>query len=209
MSEKITLWTRQDQRFLDVMKSENVFYSKKEYIQEKNDSLSNYYLTLYDWFVAAAEKRVKRPIGAEYPIWCSISEAYMLRGAHGNVLIELSVDKERVLYFNSYKWDLVLNHTYIPKDKKDQENFSEELKKRGIKNSFSFLDPYHQKFYPHLVAKVKESWERIFDVDLAAEDIFSIQANIWEIRPEDIVSIVQYEEANAPKSIVSFTDYYK
>lgn len=209
MSEKITLWTRQDQRFLDVIKKEKVFYSKKEYIEEKHDTLSAYYLPLYDWFVEEAEKRVSRPPGAQYPIWCSISDAYMLRGAQGNVLIELSVDKERVLYFNSGKWDLVLNHTYIPKDDKDQEDFSKELKDLGIKNSFSFMGDYYQKFYPGLVKKIKDSWQRIFDVDLEHSDIFSIQANIWEIRPEDILLITEYEEENTAQSIMSLSDYYK
>ena len=62
MSEKITLWTRQDQRFLDVIKKEKVFYSKKEYIEEKHDTLSAYYLPLYDWFVEEAEKLLQKKI---------------------------------------------------------------------------------------------------------------------------------------------------
>ncbi len=209
MGERISLWTRQDKRFIEVMEKEKIFYAKKEYIEEKNDSLAGYYLPLYDWFVAEAQKRVPRPPKAQYPIWCSADKDYMLRGAHGNILIELSIEKERVLYFNSLKWDLVLNHTYIPRDKKDQEDFLNELKARGIKNSFSFMDDYHKKFYPDLVAKVTESWKRIFDIDPKKEDIFSVQANIWEIRPQDIVSITEYEGEQQGKTLRSFTDHYK
>lgn len=207
--EKVTLWTRQDQRFLDVIEKEGVFHTKREYIIEKNDTLSDYYLTLYDWFVAEADRRVPRPEGAQYPIWCSISDEYMLRGAHGNVLLELSIDKDKILYFNSLKWDLVLNHTYIAKDKEDAERFAQKLSDHGIRNSFSFLSDVNQRFYPELTREVKESWKRIFDVDLERMDAFEIQANIWEIRREDIVSVSEYQEEMQPKSIRSYQDHYK
>lgn len=206
--EKISLWTRQDQRFLDVIEKEGVFRTKREYIEEKNDTLSSYYFPLYDWFVEEANKRVARPEGALYPIWCSVNEDYMLRGAHGNVLVELSVERDRILYFNSLRWDLVLNHTYIPTDKQDAQRFSQKLKDLGVKNSFSFLDKDFQRFYPDLVEEVKQSWQRIFDIDPEKEDLFTVQANLWEVWKEDIVSISTFEEDHSPKAIRSYQDHY-
>lgn len=203
---KVKLWTRQDVRFLDAIKKEGVFHAKKEYIEEKNQELSSYFLKLYDWFVAEASKRVPRPAGAQYPIWCSVNSEYMLRGAHGNILIELSIDEERIVYFDSPKWDLVLNHNYIAKDAEDQRRFEAELDRRGIRNSFALLDEFHQKFYPDLAQKVMRSWERIFDVDKDDENIFAVQANIWTIYPEDIVEIREGEDERKIKSVRIFEE---
>ena len=37
-----------------------------------------------------------------------------------------------------------------------------------------------------------DSWERVFEID--NWNIFTTQANIWEIRPENILEIFRYEE---------------
>lgn len=189
---KVSLWTRQDERMLDDLKRQGVFYVKRRYIEEKNQELSDYYLPLYDWFVTAASKRVPRPEHGGYPIWCSIDPDYMLRGIAGNVLLRLSIVPERIIYFDSPKWDMVLNHMYLAQDQQDEKEFEEMLKARGIKNSFTLLDPHHSRFYPDLMKKVKGSWERIFDIN--EWNLFTVQANIWEIRPEDILSIEHFEE---------------
>ena len=201
---KVTLWTRQDIRFLDAIKKDGVFIAKREYIEQKNEELTSYFLRLYDWFVAEASKRVPRPQGAQYPIWCSVKSEYMLRGAHGNILIELSIDESKIVYFDSPKWDLVLNHSYIAKDAEDQHAFEAELAYRGIRNSFALLDDFHRKFYPDLAQKVIRSWDRIFEVNKDSENIFEVQANIWEIHPEDIINIYEGEEETQIKSIRIF-----
>lgn len=187
MMEKVTLWTRQDERMLSILEKEGVFRVERRFVEEKNDSLIDYYLPLYDHFIRMAEKRVKRPSGKGYPIWCSIDEAYMLRGIAGHVLLELSVDKSRIIYFDSPKWDMVLNHMYIPSDEQDEKAFKQELKARGIPDSFTLLDDHHRRFYPDLAQRVIESWERIFTIE--HWDRFTVQANLWEIWPEDIVKI--------------------
>lgn len=192
--EKVHLWTRQNEKILDILEKEGVYYAKKKYIVQKNDTLANYYIELYDWFVRHGQKIVAKPEKAEYPIWCSISEEYMLRGVPGDVLLELNVDRERVLYFDSTRWDLVLNHTYVPKNEADEDRFVKSAQSRGITNNFSFLSDYYKRFYPDIVREVVQSWDRIFEIDLEKANKFSIQANIWQIRSEDIQSIVKYEQ---------------
>lgn len=192
-SEKVFLWTRQDERMLNDLEKQGVFYVKKSYIEAKNEQLSSYYLPLYDWFVKAASKRIPHPVEhSGYPIWCSISEEYMLRGIAGNILLQLAIDPKRIIYFDSPKWDMVLNHMYIPKDENDAKAFDELLKNRGVKNSFCLLDDSHARFYPDLRRKLIDSWERIFEIN--EWNIFFVQANIWEIRPEDILSIERFSE---------------
>lgn len=201
---KITLWTRQDTRFIDAINKNGFYIAKKEYIQEKNQELSPYFLKLYDWFVHEAEKYVPRPANAQYPIWCSVTDEYMLRGAHGNILIKLSIDEEKIVYFDSPKWDLVINHNYIAKDAQDQKKFDNYLAQRGLSNSFALLDDYHKKFYPDVAKKVIESWKRIFEIEKSDNTIFSIQANIWEIRPEDIIEIREGEDEKLVKGVLIF-----
>lgn len=190
--EKVFLWTRQDRRMLEDLKRQGIFYVKREYIEAKNEDLTAYFLRLYDWFVQAASKKVPQPEHRGYPIWCSVSEDYMLREAAGNVLLKLAVDKERIVYFDSARWDMVLNHMYISENEADRKRFDTLLKSRGIRNSFSLMDDSHRKFYPDLAERVVQSWERIFEI--REWNIFYVQANIWEIRPEDIVSIEMPKE---------------
>ena len=192
--EKVRLWTRQNEKILDILEKEGVFYSKKQYIVQKNDTLAAYYIELYDWFVRHAQILVAKPEKAEYPIWCSVSDEYMLRGVPGDVLLELSIDRDKVVYFDSQRWDLVLNHTYVPKDESDAERFAKSIQTRGLKNSFSFLSDHYKRFYPDVVREVVQSWNRVFEIDINQSDKFSTQANIWEIRPEDIVSVTKYKE---------------
>lgn len=192
--EQIKLWTRQNEKVLDILERDGVYHAKRAYIVQKNDSISDYYLTMYDWYVRNAEQRVPRPEGAEYPIWCSVSEEYMLRPIEGEVVLALSVPRERIVYLNTMHWDLALNHTYVPKDDADALRFEKLAKSRGLSNNYSFLSDNVQRFYPDLVREVKNSWLRVFDIDPDAANPFDIQANLWEIRKEDILSVAALEK---------------
>jgi len=77
--DKVTLWTRQDIRSLDDLERKGVIRITRKHLEEKFDVISDHIIFLYNWFVNEAEKRVPRPEGVEFFIWCSISEEYMLR----------------------------------------------------------------------------------------------------------------------------------
>lgn len=68
MSEKIRLWTRQHKNVLEELETHGVYRVKKEYIMQKLDNISDYFLKLYNWYVSEAEKIVPRPEGVTYPI---------------------------------------------------------------------------------------------------------------------------------------------
>jgi len=87
------------------------------------------------------------------------------------------------------KWDYVLNHHYVPKDEKDAEEYLKDLERKGFKNSYSFINEKTAHFYPQERKRVMDSWARVFEID--EWDIFRIQANIWEIRPEMIKDILR------------------
>jgi hypothetical protein len=186
--DKVTLWTRQDKRSLYDLKVNGVIRITKGNLEEKFDLIADHIIYLYKWFVNEGQKRVPIPKGVEFPIWCSISEEYMLRPTVNEVVYVLEVEKSEIIYFDGMKWDYVLNHHYVPKDEKDAEDYSAEIERKGFKHSYSFIDEKTAHFYPYERKRVMDSWARVFDID--KWDIFRIQANIWEIRPEMIKDIL-------------------
>lgn len=187
-SDKVILWTRQHIKSLEELQINGVIRINRKHLEEKFDEITDYIAYLYNWFVQAAEKKVPKPEKIEFPIWCSVSEENMLRPTDDQVLYVLEVDKSEVIYFDGMKWDYVLNHHYIPKDEKDAEEYAKELEAKGFDNSFSFIDEKTAHFYPAERKKVMDSWYRIFEIE--EWDIFKVQANIWEIRPEMIKDII-------------------
>jgi hypothetical protein len=191
-TEKVSLWTRQDEKSLIQLEKYGVIHNKREYIESEYESIANYFIRLYNWFVEAASKRVPKPDEVEFPIWCSVSHANMLRPVEGTVCYELEIPREKVIYFDGSKWDYVLNHIYIPKDDQDQKDYMADLKRKGFKNEFNFIEGSYAHLYPMERKRIMDSWERIFEIDTWNE--FVVQGNIWEIRPEYIKRIEKFVE---------------
>jgi len=191
ISDKVTLWTRQHKKSLEELQNNNVIRIKRKHLEEKFDEITDYVVYLYKWFVDAAAKKVSKPEEVEFPVWCSISEENMLRPTVDEVVYVLEVDKSEIIYFDGMKWDYVLNHHYIPKDERDVAEYAKDLESKGFDNSFSFINEKTAHFYPAERKKVMDSWHRIFEID--KWDIFRVQANIWEIRPEMIKDILYYK----------------
>lgn len=187
--EKVKLWTRQDIKSLDQLEKNGVYRVREQYIAEQFGIITDHYLKLYKWFVDYASKIVDRPNEVVYPIWCAVDERNMLRPIENTVVYELEVEKSKVIYFDGAKWDYVLNHLYIPKDEEDEIKYKDDMKKKGFDNVFSFIDGKYSH-YPFERKRVMDSWYRIFEID--EWNIFKVQGNIWEIRPEMIKNILHY-----------------
>lgn len=190
-SQKIIIWTRQDIKSLDDLKTNGVYRVKKEYIEEQYGDIAYHYIKLYRWFTETASKMVPKPEGVEFPIWCSISYDSMLRPIEDTVCYKLEIDKSQVIYFDGGKWDYVLNHRYLPKDDADEEEYYEEMKKKGFKDIYSFIDGKYSHMFPLEKKRIMDSWMRIFEID--DWNIFKVQANIWEIQPEMIKDILYHK----------------
>lgn len=186
--ETVNLYSRQHENSLQELNSQNLVTNKKIYIQLHLGDISDFFLERYDYFVQMAEKRVNRPTGIEYPIWCSISKYNCLKAVDKSVVYCLSVPKNEVIFFDGGKWDYVLNNLYIPKDDKDREDYLAYIKKLGVKDEFNFISGKYKGLYPEIERKIKNSWERIFDIDIWNK--FSVQANLWQIKKEWIKHIV-------------------
>ncbi|MCK9444805.1 MAG: DUF3841 domain-containing protein [Tissierellaceae bacterium] len=188
---KVTLWTRQDIRSLKDLEEKGVHRIQKWYIEEQFEDISDHYIPLYRWFVNKANEKVPKPEGVEFPIWCSISEKSMLRPIVDSVVYVVDIDESEVIYFDGRKWDYVLNHLYLPKDEEDMENYKKEIERKGLKDSFSFIDGKYASFYPLEKKKVMDSWTRVFEIE--DWNIFGVQANIWEIRKDMVKDIIHYK----------------
>ena len=188
---KVTLFTRQDIKSLEDIRGFGVHRIKKRYIEEQFGDIAEYYIYLYNWFVDKASKKVPKPKEVEFPVWCAISEKNMLRPIENTVVYVLEVDKSEVIYFDGQKWDLVLNHLYIPKDAEDRKLYIKEIEEKGLDNTFSFINGKYSHFYPLEKKRVMESWMRVFEIE--DWNIFNVQANIWEIREDMIKEIIHYK----------------
>lgn len=188
----VELWTRQDIRSLENIENQGYHRIKKDYIEEQFGDIADFYIGHYKWFVKVAKDIVAKPEGVEFPIWCAVSEKNMLKPIKNTLVYKLEIDESKLIYFDGQKWDYVLNHLYIPKDKLDKELYIKKLKEKGLKDRFSFIDGKYSKLYPEEKKRVMESWMRIFEI--ADWNIFNVQANIWEIRSKDIVDILYYKD---------------
>ena len=183
----VILWTRQDIRSLKEIEESGRYRVKKSYIEEQFGDIAEHYLNAYDWLTRAATKIVPKPEGVDYMVWCSISDQNMLRSIEGTVVYKLEVPKDEIVYLDGMKWDYVLNHLYIPKDDEDERKYRDEMKKKGFNDVFSPIKEEYAHFYPLEKKKIVDSWDRIFQID--DWNIFTTQANIWEIRSDMIVDI--------------------
>lgn len=135
-----------------------------------------------------AAKRVPKPDDVSYPIWCSVSKGNCLKPIDKEVVYAITVPKDKVIYFDGAKWDLVLNNQYVSLDEDDAKRFEKELAKRRIDNSFNIFDRKYDEMFDDLREEIMSSWERIFEITDKSE--FVVQANLWQIKEEWIKHII-------------------
>jgi hypothetical protein len=189
---KIKLWTRQNKGILRDLEECGVYRVRREYIEEKLDTIAPFYLKAYKWYTERAAQIVSKPKEVQYPIWLSTTENMMLQPTEDSVVLELEVDREYVVITDQEKWGYVINYWYVPLDREDEKKHNEELKKYGIFDESALCMGGKGNFYPLLRNKIKKSWDRLFDNNIRLCNL--TQATLWEIRKDWIVNIVHYEE---------------
>lgn len=181
------LWTRQHVSVWDEILRKGSYFAKKEHIELKNDSISEYYLELYHWYIKRAEKIVSRESREHYPIWASTSYKNRLHVVEDTFLIELEVPEDRVVVTDFDKWGYVVNYWYVPRDKKDEKEHNEELQKLGIGDESEIVMGHKGNFYPLLRDKILKSWDRIFEIE--DHHLAMTQATLWEIKKEWVIKV--------------------
>lgn len=182
-----TVYTRQSDKVLLELERNGIYRVKEEYIRQKNDSISEYYLKLYQWFTSRCRERMEVPEGEVYPIWLSMHDEYRLRNTEQTVCFTLKIPEERVCVISEFTWGYRVNHMYVPLNPEDEHRFNEELKRYGIENEMALVTGPLGNYYPMQKKKIIASWERVFDLPPnSPEDELGV---CFEIRKEWIEKI--------------------
>lgn len=190
--EYMTLWTRQVSEIMKEIEENGIYKVKEEYIRKKNDTISDYYLSLYKWFTREAKKYIEVKDEYRYPIWFSVADEFRLRPVEGTVTLKLKIPGKDILLCNYDAWGYVVNYFYVPLDETDKLRHKEELAKYGLTSDDELFLTAKGNFYPLLKRKVEKSWERIFTLKPDDEKACLVAA-AWEIKKEWIEEVESYE----------------
>ena len=186
---KSILFTCQNNKSLDILKRDGRFINKKEYITKHLEGIAPTILKAYDWFVAVASKRIRKPEDVQYQIWCVTDFRICMKPIENEIIYVLEVPDEEIIYFNSFKWDYIINYHYVPENKEDLEKYIREMEAKGFSNTYEFLMGRYAGKFPLEERKIKDSWYRIFDIE--EWNSREIQANLWEIKKEWVKCILK------------------
>ena len=114
-------WTRQHEAVWDELQKTGQYIVKKEYIEAKNDTISEFYLKLYEWYTKAARKYIDIPEVLKYPIWLSVSEDMILQPTEHAIIFEVEIPEGEYLICNFDKWGYRVNYFYVPLDEADEK----------------------------------------------------------------------------------------
>lgn len=188
----ITLWTRQVPQVWQTLAEEGIYRCKEEYIRQKNDTISDYYLELYRWYTREAGKYIAISEDTPYPIWLSVDEEMMLQPVENTVILKVEVPMDKVLLCNNDAWGYRVNYWYVPTDKADEEKHRQELDMYGIHSDDELINTHKGNFYPQLRSKIRRSWSRVFTQMNVGNDM--LVATTWELQ-RDWVKEVRFCEA--------------
>lgn len=163
-SEYYNVYTRQSDKVLEEIEKTGVYRVKEEYIRQKNDTISDYYLNLYRWFTEKCRERMEIPQDCRYPIWLSMHDEYRLRNTEHTVSFALRIPREKVYVMSEYAWGFRVNYMYVPLNLEDEHKFNEELKRYGIENEMALATGPMGNYYPMLKKRIIASWDRVFDL---------------------------------------------
>jgi hypothetical protein len=193
--DSVILYSPQAELVWDAVLNEGTAYSRREYIYKKYEESAGIFLAAYDAYIRGAEKLVTRPEPWAYPYWAFASMQQVDQSGGGRVM-KLSVPVEQAVFFDAYDWYKVLRLSYIGDNEADEASFSQELQRRGIRDTSEVI---LKPFYPDLKRKVTDSWKKIFRHDdtirkalingevQEIDGVRAIQAGLWQIKKEWLI----------------------
>lgn len=151
--EKIKMWSLQSKVVAETLQRDGVSFVRREYIDQKYGSEAWIFHKAYHFLAVEAQKRIKRPEGAQYMVW-SFADLERLTG-RGEILFELEIPREEILLFDLRDWEKILSLKYLGEQ---GEKFERELERSGIQEvSDVFSKPYYRAFQ----SKVIKSWTNL------------------------------------------------
>lgn len=162
------------------------------------------FLAAYKWLAPIMSKRLGPPLSlAHAPLWSWVQcrgpnsprpdlrvSGHVPKGEQA-VRLELEIDKARLLVSDFTAWHCVLNNSYLPTDKQDDDNWDRSLVLAGLK--------YGDLLSEDLQFLLHQSWERIFTPEVLTEYVTShpssraLQATCWSFEPSDLRSYTVFK----------------
>lgn len=200
------LWTIQKYpAYLSLLRT-GVLTANEEYVFEKD-----FYTPVYEWLYNQMVKRIgKPPQGIKYPVWAWFqwegkrSKPDMRRSGHavrGEKIVRLTIDvnEKEILLSDFDLYHYPLSYWYLPLNEEEDR----EAEKRYPALSFEQLIRrelmLHPTKDPEFYNSMAESWERIFDLSIEDDGWLynkmnkkSIQANMWQIKGEQVLNVEEY-----------------
>ncbi len=212
------LVTFQTKEALDVLKKTGILITNEAYIDLKKYSVP------YDWIVHEMRQKICPRNGERYPIWawakCGSSIAPKKKKNRLNVaqkhLVRITFEKtvEKVLLSDYMAYSFVLNGQPVPKTSTEYAQFLKKIQKENIPLEALKSVVRNEKSLPKvmkLFPKIKQTWERIFDLKSNVH-----QACVWNIKMSEVRKVemlndskYMYGSMNAKKSDGSRPDWKK
>ncbi len=195
--EKVKLFTKQNEKTLSQLERNGRFVNNRTYVELHLGDIAPYFVTKYDWLTRQAARWLPKPDDVRAPIWCAVSPRSCMRPEEGSLVYCLEVPRDKIIFFDNFKWDYVLNQLYLPKDEQDAQDYKRHLESIGVKSRFDFSKDRYRNLFPDEIRRIEESWIRIFELE--EWNIWNVCANIWEIRQEWVTDIIRFgEEVDVP-----------
>lgn len=154
----------------------------------------------YEWIVEKMNEIVVNEFDAKYPLWCWVKykkgicppkhKGEPIKGY--DIKITFNKPKEEVFVTDFRRYSFLLNNTYIPTNKKDYQNYKQQLNKYKITaedlKAYVRSDKYDSyrtdKEYLDICEKIRKSFDRVITDD---SDI--LQGCVWRINLRDVEKI--------------------
>ena len=188
---KMTFFTRLHISVLKELQQNGRYIMKREYLERKNDMLTDYYATLYEWFTKQARKHISIPKDCKYPIWLMPNMDSYQKPVKDTVVLELEIPIGNYLITNHNCWCYRMNYFYIPLNDEDEQAHQKELERFHIDSEDSLTTTDKGNFYPLLRQKITASWDRVFTIPPETPE--DTQGSCWEIKKEWMVRALLYD----------------
>ena len=186
----VRLWTIQPLHVWEKLRQMGALW-----VDPGTDEFSHEFRESYDWMCRQMRRRLPEYEG-HYPWWAydyklDLRSFRYQSGTGRQVLLELALPPEQVLFSAYGAWHFVLGPSYLPyaldnEGWECEDNaWKKELKENG-------LDPYQEHPLPEpWHSRMVASWERIFDVD-DLRDTNTIQACFERLELNDVVTVTEF-----------------
>lgn len=184
--ELVELWTSQRIPVCDILLREGVCRVKRDYVAEKYRGAGPSFREAYGFFAEEAAKRLAPAPGEASPYW--LYGTPELAGNYaGSFLLRLSIPRSQCVFFDSRKWNRVLNLDFLG-DEAACAAFSRKLEEQGLScGAEAFLKPY----YPQLRQEIRQSWKALFSDE--SIPLAYLQAASWRLEREWWTNRKEYE----------------